>query len=187
MLEKLSQSDAPSFNKYVEKMLLDGDYLHLSSKEIYRLNADNLSRYMTQHPEITPAEWNDEKAYSILTNWRYKSGFEKRVQEAQVSLQTEIDFSLLVYNYLKDTYLIRELAILVLGYLEREQSIVDRVNFEILKKEEPKVISDLEKIYSDVTPCFIHEKKYDTKYDEPSIILSYLAKHDMTPSVAIVM
>jgi hypothetical protein len=184
-LKTLSQNDALSFNKRIEKMLLDGDYLHLSSKEIYRLNVDNLSRYMAQHPEISPAELKDEKAYSMLTNWRYKSGFESRVQEAEKLLQTEISFSLLVYNYLKNTHLIRELAILVLGYLEREQSIIDRVNFEILKNEEPDVISDLEKIYSGVSPCFIHDKKYHTKYDEPSIILSYLAKNDTIPAVAI--
>lgn len=188
-LNNLSKNNAPMFNEFVRKMLLDGDRVDLSTKAIYRLDAHNLSRYLAQHPEISVDELKQVKAYSRAVNWKYKKGFNARLLEAKSLHDREINFSLSVYHFLLDPHLIETpllapLALIVMGYFERDKSIIDRFNYEMAKEYHPTEAAELKSTYPLVKERFKRDEELSYKHNEAKLVLEYLADHQHMANVA---
>lgn len=185
LLENMSKNNAVLFNALVNKLLLAGYQINLTTKSIYRLDVFNLSRYLIQHPEIDINQLRTSKAHSFIVNWKYKPNYIARLNQAENISQDEIAFSLNSYRYLKDNYLVEPVARMVLDYLDRDNTVIDRVNYEIVKDKHPSNVTELKSVYAEIKKLFSHDKELKFRKDESAIVLDYFADYSNMADIAV--
>jgi hypothetical protein len=199
---KSCANNPPALNEMVAKMLLEDERITLPIKALYSLSKDNLVGYLAQNPDMCVDVKKIEHAYSILFDWQYRQEFEKRLTEANSILQKIINFSLAAFHELKYVHLPDSLARIAYSYLpigirdvnvseegiemmQENRAIVNRVDFEMTKKEFADDIVESTPIYPQLDQCFSHMEHLAYSQDEAALVLSYLVKYPRIVDVAV--
>lgn len=176
-LESLGEHSASLLNQILRTVLAANYPLNLTPATLYRLNTENLSRYLMQHPEIKPDELQKQKAHHPIINWKYRPDFEARLKEAENHAFIDVIFFLSVYECLLNHFFPTTLALLMVEYMEKEPIVESRMLYEIQQETNSRKISEMKSTYRILENFFPHMQSLIFKKKEAEIVMSYLSEH----------